>query len=76
MKTLDARIARLEGKTRPATDAPAVIVIVAAPDPAGDPHPTPCAALVRKAGGWVRLHPDPGETEAAFAARCEAIAAT
>jgi hypothetical protein len=51
-------------------------VIVAAPDPARDPHPTACAALVRKAGGWVRLHPDPGETQAAFAARCEAIAAT
>ncbi len=76
MKRLDARIARLEGKNRPATDAPDVIVICAAPDPAGDPHPTPCAALVRKAGGWVTLHPGPGETEAAFAARCEAIAVT
>ncbi len=77
MKTLATRLARLEGNTRPATDAPPdVIVIAAAPDPAGDTHPTPCAALVRKTGGWVTLHPDPGETEAAFAARCEAIAAT
>jgi hypothetical protein len=50
-------------------------MICAALDPAGDPHPTACAALVRKAGGWVTLHPDPGETQAAIAVRCEAIAA-
>ena len=67
------RLAALEkAKGEAANDAPNVIVFIGV-DPDGSQ--SPALAYVRTSGGLRYVQPEADETQAAFTARCEAIAA-